>query len=202
MKAMPSIAILCLLVLSQGCGSHPKIARLTEASVVVAFGDSLTAGTGAQGHEAYPAVLQRLLNRTVINAGIPGELSNEGLSRLPSVTDAHKPSLVVLCHGGNDLLQHNGIEEIKNNLSQMIQYLKGQNIDVILIGVPEPSLLHQTASLYRDLTDRYNLPYEGKILNKVLSDRSLKSDQIHPNAKGYNKLAEAVAELIEKSQAL
>ena len=84
----------------------------------------------------------------------------------------------------------------------MIQYLKGQDIDVILVGVPEPSLLHQAAALHRDLADKYNLPYEGKILNKILSDRSLKSDQIHPNAKGYNKLAEAVAELIEKSQAL
>ena len=80
-------------------------------------------------------------------------------------------------------------------------FLKGQEIDVIFIGVPEPSLLHQTASLYRDLTDRYNLPYEGKILDRILSDRSLKSDPIHPNAKGYDKLAEAVVELIEKSQA-
>ncbi|MDO9542118.1 MAG: arylesterase [Kiritimatiellia bacterium] len=201
MKVIPSIAVLCLLVLSQGCGSHPRIARLSESSVVVAFGDSLTAGTGAQENEAYPAVLQRLLHCTVINAGIPGELSNAGISRLPRIIDAYKPSLVVLCHGGNDLLQQKDREEIKNNLAQMIQYLKGQNIDIILIGVPEPKLLHQTASLYRDLTDRYNLPYEGKILNKILSDRSLKSDQIHPNAKGYNKLAEAIAELIEKSQA-
>ena len=83
----------------------------------------------------------------------------------------------------------------------MIRYIKGQNIDVILIGVPKHSLLHRPVSMYHELADRYNLPYEGKILNKILSDRSLKSDQIHPNANWYNKLAEAVAELIEKSQA-
>ena len=200
MKAIPAIAIFCLLVLSPGCGRHPGIAPLSESSVVVAFGDSLTAGTGVQGQEAYPAVLQRLLHCTVINAGIPGELSDAARARLPSVIDEYQPSLVVLCHGGNDLLQHKDREEIKNNLAQMIEYLKGRKIDAILIGVPEPGLFLQTAALYRDLADKYKLPYQGKILARILSDRSLKSDQIHPNAKGYNTLAEAIDGLIAKSK--
>lgn len=201
MKAIPFIGILGLITLALGCGRNPGIARLAESSVVVAFGDSLTAGTGVPAHEAYPGVLQRLLHCTVINAGNPGELSDAGLTRLPRVIAASKPSLVVLCHGGNDLLQNKDHAEIKNNLAQMIQYLKGQGIDVILIGVPERSLFHQTASFYHDLADQYGLPYQGKIIDKILSDRSLKSDPIHPNAKGYNQIAEAVAALIEKSQA-
>lgn len=189
-----------ILAVSSSCGHRPTIKTLQSDSVIVAFGDSLTKGTGADPIDSYPSVLERILRHKVINTGVSGEMSEEGLSRLPSIVHEHNPSLVILCHGGNDLLQQMDHEQIKRNLSRMIELLKSSGIDVILIGVPEPKLFHSTARLYADLAKEYDLPYGGKALNHILSNRSMKSDLIHPNAKGYRVLAESVAALMERSE--
>jgi acyl-CoA thioesterase I len=93
MKVKPAIALLCLLALSQGCGSHPGIKKLAESSVILAFGDSLTAGTGANTTESYPAVLAGLIGCRVVNAGVPGEESSDALLRLPAVLQKESPLL-------------------------------------------------------------------------------------------------------------
>lgn len=189
-----------LLFILAACAERPRIQPLHANSVIVAFGDSLTAGTGVEPNESYPTVLEQILHHKVINAGVPGEVSAAGLARLPGLMNECQPTLVILCHGGNDLLQHLDHQKIKNNLAKMIQLLRRAGADVILIGVPEPKLLHATVPFYRELAREYHLPYEGKILNRILFERSLKSDEIHPNAKGYRQLAEAVAALIGRSR--
>ena len=195
-------AVMCSLILALGnsCGHRPAIKPLHSDSVIVAFGDSLTSGAGVEQINSYPSVLERILHHKVINAGVPGEVSEAGLSRLPNIISEYSPSLVILCHGGNDLLLQTDHEQIKNNLSRMIELLKRSGIDVIIIGVPEPKLFHSTAKFYVNLAKEYDLPYEGKILNKILSNRSMKSDRIHPNAEGYRVLAESIAALIERSE--
>ena len=189
------------VLLLNACSRAPSIRPIAPNDVILAFGDSLTVGTGAEPDESYPAVLQRMLGHRVVNAGRPGERTGDGLSRLPVVVDSAKPALVILCHGGNDFLQRRGTGNIKSNLAEMIQFLQAKQIDVILVGVPQPTFFHRAAPLYRELAREYHLPYDGKILNEIISDRALKSDQIHPNAQGYQKLAEAIARLIRKSSA-
>ncbi len=189
-----------LLVLLTGCRDAPSLAHLGPDRVILAFGDSLTYGTGAQRDASYPAVLSRLIDREVINAGIPGEISAAGLGRLPQLLERHRPALVILCHGGNDFLRRLDKAKTAENIEGMIELSRQAGAEVVLVGVPQLGLLLSTAPLYETIADEYRLPYEGEVLADLLADRALKSDQIHPNAKGYAVMAETLAELIEKAQ--
>jgi acyl-CoA thioesterase-1 len=181
----------------------PRLPALAPGAVILAFGDSLTYGTGAAKAQSYPAVLERLLRRRVINAGVPGELSGEGVQRLPPLLDRYRPDLLILCHGGNDLLRRYDEEKTATNIRSMVNEARRRDIPVALIGVPRPSLLFMdTAPLYAEIAAEFGLPYEGEILTRLESNAALKSDQIHPNAGGYQALAEAVRALLRKSQAI
>ena len=181
-----------------GCGGPARFTPLTSDSVVLAFGDSLTAGIGAEESESYPAVLATLLGCKVVNAGVPGERSDEGLDRLSSLLQRHKPALVILCHGGNDMLQKLNDTGIADNLRAMIGLVQSSGADVLLLGVPKPGLFLKAPRLYVEVAKACQVPYDGKVLPGILSTPSLKSDPIHPNAEGYRKLAERVAALIRK----
>lgn len=181
----------------------PPLNKLSSDAVVVAFGDSLTYGTGAKDHEAYPAQLSDLIQREVINEGRPGELSGDGLKRLPAVLDEYQPALLILCHGGNDLLRKKNAQSITNNLKAMITEAKQRGIQVVLIGVPEPALfLLESAPFYSKIAASENIPFEENILPEIESDNALKSDTIHPNAAGYRKFAEAIAKLLSLAGAV
>ena len=192
-------AIMCALALCAGCGVNPAIRPVGPGAVVVAFGDSLTAGTGAAAGESYPALLSGMIGCRVVNAGVPGEVTAGGLARLPGLLEKESPRLVILCHGGNDMLNKLDRRETSANLDAMITMAKGAGADVILVGVPEPGLLLKAAPFYGELAARHRIPYESGALAKILSSRSLKSDYVHPNAAGYRRLAGSIAELINKS---
>jgi len=200
MKVKPSTALLCLLLLSLGCGRHPKIARLSESSVVCAFGDSLTAGTGASINESYPSVLSDMLGCRVVNAGVLGEESSAGLQRLPTFLQKEKVDLVILCEGGNDMLREQEDEVIRRNLDAMVTMAHAAGADVILIGVPRPGLRLKVPPFYLQIAEKNGIPCNSKTIAQILSSPSLKSDYAHPNAEGYRRLAEAIAASIRKSQ--
>ena len=202
MKSIVLSTLVCLLALgAAGCGRAPRIRSLTQESVIVAFGDSLTSGEGASRKQSYPAVLAELTGYEVVNAGVPGETTADGLQRLPSVLQANKPQLVILCMGGNDMLQKQDEPAIAGNLKAMVEAIRSAGADVILLGVPRPSLRLRPPAFYRDIAREFRLPCDLETLPEILSTRSLKDDYVHPNAKGYRRLAEAVADLIRKSQA-
>ncbi len=183
------------------CDSQPHIRTLAPDAVVLAFGDSLTYGTGATPGSSYPDVLATLLGKEVINAGVPGEVSTAGRDRLPRLLDQHRPALVILCHGGNDFLRRGDPTLVKNNLQTMIQASRAAGAEVLLVGVPDFNLTLSTHPLYAQLAEELEVPLEADIVGDLLSDRTLKSDRIHPNAKGYRLMAEALARLISSAQA-
>lgn len=189
---------LFLCGLSLACRDAPRVPQLAPEAVVLAFGDSLTAGTGAEAEQAYPAVLATLLQRRVVNAGVPGEGSAAGLARLPRELDAHRPQLLILCHGGNDLLRQIDVHETEAKLRAMIKLARERGIVVVLIGVPQPQLGLKVPEFYSALAKEFNLPYEGKILPHIEGERALKADMIHPNADGYRLLAQRIHALLEK----
>jgi len=195
---------LVLVTLLVACerGGAPRLPRLAPGSVVLAFGDSLTHGTGVSAAQSYPTRLERRISRTVVGSGVPGEVTAEGVARLPGVLDRVRPALMILCHGGNDLLRRKGEAQAAENLRAMIREAKSRGIAVVLLGVPKPGVLSSPPKFYAEVAREFGLPYDGETLPAILGDRALKSDLIHPNAEGYERLAEAVAALLQSSGAL
>jgi len=184
-----------------GCSDNePKLSPLSSDSVILAYGDSLTFGYGANSEtESYPAILEKLTDLKVINSGIPGEVSQQGLARLPAVLAETKPNLVILCHGGNDLIRKLDNQQLKSNLDQMIKLIQQSGAEVMLIAVPRFSVLLGVPELYVELATSHEIPIELTIISELERDASLKSDTIHPNAVGYKILAEHVYSLLLSS---
>ncbi len=199
-----AIAFLALLLalLLPSCSKVPPLPPLSSGATVLAFGDSLTFGTGATPAESYPGQLQGLIARKVVNAGVPGELSEDGLARLPGVLDETQPKLLILCHGGNDFLRKLDEGKTIANLRAMIKLAQSRGIAVLLVATPKPSLLPAPPDFYTDLAKEAQIPLEKAVLKDVLGDSSLKSDLVHPNATGYRMMAEAVAKLLKKAGAV
>jgi len=190
---------LCLL---SGCKQRAKLPPLAGDAVLLAYGDSLTYGTGAGEKESYPAVLEQLTGHNVLNYGVPGEISADGLARLPGVLEHEKPSMLILCHGANDILRHMDQHEAADNLRGMIRLAKQRGIAVMLIAVPAFDLSLKPPEFYSEIAAEFGIPIEAKSLPRILGKGSLKSDYIHPNAAGYRQLAEDLAALLKKSGAI
>ena len=194
--------LVLMVLLLAACSKSPQLPSLSSSATILAFGDSLTAGYGVAEAESYPANLAQLTARKVVNAGISGEVSADGLLRLPEVLEREKPALLILCHGGNDLLRHLDQRQLGDNLRGMVKLAREKGISVILVAVPAPDLSLKPPPLYGEIAKEFDLPLESKTLVKIMGKGSLKSDHIHPNAAGYRKLAEAVFSLLNKSGAL
>jgi lysophospholipase L1-like esterase len=198
-----SSAFLFFLVITlAACGDRPRLARLPSDAVVLAFGDSLTHGTGAAEHESYPAQLEGLIGRRVVRAGVPGEVTAQALERLPQMLDEHSPRLVLLCIGGNDFLRRLGLAQAEANVRAMVKLARSRGVDVVLIGTPEPGFMLSPPAFYAAIAEEFGLPYEATAMAEVLKDGALKSDPIHPNARGYRVIAERVAERLRQSGAI
>jgi len=190
------LLLLPLFLLLAACSDTPRLVPLPADGVVLAFGDSLTFGTGAAPEESYPAVLGRLIGGRVINAGIPGEVTAEGLARLPAVLEEQRPALVIICLGGNDFLRRLDDRQTEANLREMVGIARGRGCGVALIGVPRLGLGLEVPGWFKGIARDNGIPYEGKALKRILADSSLKSDLIHPNAAGYRQMAEAMAKML------
>ena len=186
-----------------GCGRRAaRLPRLDSDGVILAFGDSLTFGTGASPEESYPSVLARLVSRKVVRSGVPGETAEQGFARLADVLDESDPQLVIYCLGGNDLLRRADESAVKESLRKSLTLIRERGMSVILMAPPRPAVFSDAPPLYAELANELRIPLEAKILKTVLSDNKLKSDPIHPNAQGYAKIAEALAKLLKDSGAV
>ena len=193
------IAIVVILILFSFSQKETNIQPLNPQDTILAFGDSLTYGYNAEHSESYPAVLSHLTGYKVINEGVLGDTSVDGVKRLAPLLEDSNIKLMILCFGGNDLIQGLSKENLKNNLKTMIHMAKEKNIEVLLISVPNLGLFGLSAmELYAEVADEENVPLLSGILANVLSQPSLKSDQIHPNALGYKMMAEKIYEKLKE----
>ena len=186
-------AIIILLILNVLPKKSRVMNTLSSNDTILALGDSLTYGHGATNNESYPTRLSDLTGKRVINGGVNAETSDEGLKRLPQLLEERSIKLMILCFGGNDIMQKRSMSSLKQNLKTMIQMAKAKNIDVLLISVPNITLFGLSPlELYDEIAKEENIPLLSGVLANILSQPSLKNDRVHPNALGYKKMAELI----------
>ena len=190
----PALTLLLLLCLSS-CTDNQH-ARLPDNPLLLAFGDSLTQGKGVSAPDSYPAVLAKLCACRVSNHGISGETTTQGLKRLPSVLDQAMPNLVILMHGGNDILRNHSPATTKRNLAAMIEMIHARGAPVLLVGIPAKRLFLSSAPFYEELADEYDLLFEEEIVAALLKQSNMKSDTLHFNKAGYAAVAERLHEVL------
>jgi len=194
---MRILTSLILLFALSACGSKHELTQLSDASTVLAFGDSLTAGKGVAKDDAYPAKLAQMIGVDVVNAGISGETTEEGLLRLPAELEKHSPDLVILFEGGNDILRNYDLAQTKQNLDAMIDQIRQSGAEVVLVAVPRKSLFSGAAELYIELAEEHQIPLQKNIVAKLIKKPEMKSDSVHFNQAGYQAVAEALKDLLE-----
>ncbi len=200
MRRLGAVAITFVLC---GC-QRPQTQKVLAAGpeTIACFGDSLTAGFGLPPGASYPDVLQRKLDAAggryrVLNLGVSGETTGNGVARLPAVL-AEKPDLVVLEFGANDGLRGIPVEIATANLERMIEELQKAGARVVLAGMILPpsfstAYTRRFGAMFSDLADKYHLPLIPFILEGVAGyPRFTQPDGLHPNAEGARRVAETV----------
>jgi len=174
--------LICMLT---SCSNNNQI----TINSIVCFGDSLTKGFGSTDNQSYPYYLQKLVNIPVINKGINGNTSKDGLNRTDDILQ-FKNSLVIVEFGANDFFQQISISETKKNMEQIIDKLKQDNI-VVLVST-EDKQLNKLYSMLKSLAKEKNVLFINGILNEIWNNRNLFSDEIHPNSTGYKLIADKI----------
>ncbi|EJE49392.1 lysophospholipase L1-like esterase [Acidovorax sp. CF316] len=185
-----------------GCGRKPPRAQaVPSGATVLALGDSLTSGVGASTDAAYPAVLQRLSGWKVVNGGISGDTSAQALQRLPDLLQKHQPALVIVGIGGNDFLRRQSTSATRANVRQICEQARAAGAQVLLVAVPEFTVMATLGQLsdhamYEEIASELKLPLHRKGWAGVLADATLRSDQIHANAAGYERFAQGLVDTL------
>ena len=175
--------------------------------VILAFGDSLTAGLGVQPGAAYPARLQRKLDTLgskyrVVNMGISGDTTAGGRARMKSALQ-QKPSIVILELGANDGLRGLPVSQMQINLEQMIQDFQKGGAKVVLAGMTLPrnygdAYVKSFEDVFRGLAQKYDLHLIPFFLEGVAGDpKYTLPDLIHPNADGYALVTDIVMKTLK-----
>jgi len=186
-----ALAAACLIL---ACGrAVPNLD--SPGQTIVCFGDSLTAGVGRGDGASYPEHLARQLDAEVVNAGVPGDTASQALRRIDRVLAAD-PWLVVIELGGNDILRRVPLETTESALDAIVERLLEAGVVPLLIEVRGP-FGRRYGKLFDRLESRHGVPVIRDVLPKLLLDRRYKSDSIHLNAAGYERLADSVARRIE-----
>ena len=197
------ILLVAAVVLVSACGGKAKEAPLPPGSRVVALGDSLTAGAGVAPEQAWPDLLAGQTGWVVINGGVSGDTSSGALRRLPALLEEHKPVLVLVTLGGNDMLRHVPQAETIANLGRMLDMIKAHGAKPVLLATPKPSVAGavfqnlSAADFYRQIADEQQVPMIEDAIADVLSDPQMKGDPLHPNAAGHAQLSQNIFDALK-----
>lgn len=181
-----TVLLTCLFLAA--CSKAPYT-KIPPTGTILAFGDSLTYGYNVQPEHSYPSVLARLSGRNVVNAGVSGEVTADGLERLTELLQEEHYDFLILLEGGNDILQNLSQAQLKDNLARMIEVAKEHNVPVLLLAVPTKNLLAPPAALYQELADTHEVPLMNNLISRLMKQSKYKLDTVHFNEAGYEEMA-------------
>jgi acyl-CoA thioesterase-1 len=196
----PAPLLALSLLCSPASGAPPE-------PVIVCFGDSLTAGYGAEPGHAYPDYLQQLLDARgyhyhIVNKGISGDTTKDGVARLKDVLAAH-PAIAVVEFGGNDGLRGLPITATRANLDQIISTLRSAGVKVTLAGITLPpdygqDYIRDFNETYSTAAKKYSVPLLPFLYIHVYNvPGTIQEDGIHATAKGNQLVAENIFGLLK-----
>ena len=182
------VGVLCV----SGCMQN-DIAHLdSQGTHIVCFGDSITQGFGAGPKLAYPAYLSKLMTIPVVNAGIEGDTSEGALKRIKSDVLDRQPLMVILEFGANDFLTKVPLDETRRNIESIISQCQKQGAIVALADVSNTHLMPEYGPMFKSLSRTYKTIYIPNLLDGIYDNIRMKSDMFHPNASGYQIVAQRV----------
>ena len=185
-------------VLLASCSS-PTEAPVAHGSTVVVLGDSISAGYGLTPEQSWVAHLGTASGWRMVNGGVSGDTSAQGLARLPALLEEHRPAVVLILLGGNDFLRKQSLTELRANLSAIAAQSRQAAARPVLVAVPAPSIAGAALrslsdhEVYADLAGDLKVPLVDDAVAGVLSRPEWKLDALHPNAEGHRELAARVA---------
>ncbi len=198
---MKSIALVFLMTILTG--------ELIAKPRILMLGDSLTAGYGIEKSKAYPALVEEALRGSgfnevvVINAGVSGDTTAGGLSRLPWLIKKKSPTHMLVCLGGNDGLRGLNLEQSQKNLASIIELAQKNKLPILIAGmqIPPnygPEYTSKFRSMYPDLSKRFKIPLIPFLLEGVAGEGHLNlPDKIHPNEKGHEIISKTVLPFVK-----
>lgn len=211
MKKENLLATLGAAYLLSACSpAYEKYPTLKPEDKIMAFGDSLTYGYGGNS-KTYPDTLAQLSNYEVVNYGVNGNTTSDGLRRIQESLEKEKPKLVILSLGGNDVLRSVPKQVIKDNLKKMVSIIKQHNAQVVLLAEPAPNALSlfqgrptglEDALVYEEIAKEENLLNIKNVYSTLLSENEYRSDPIHLNGKGYEKAGEMIFNELKEAKIL
>lgn len=198
-KLMTAVLVVAALAVAYHFFRDRSATRIgpLNGEAIICFGDSLTYGTGAPADKSYPARLEQLLGRPVINRGVPGDTTAGALARLQKDVLDRSPRIVLITIGGNDLRRGVAVRTAQTNLEAILLAIRRQGALAVVGGIDIPLLDRGYGRMYEEATERTGAVLVKNILAGILGHDALMSDQIHPNAAGYAIMAQRFHSAIE-----
>lgn len=192
-------AIILLVVVSAGLFVWrqffywPVTNKHPSGSNVIAFGDSLTYGTGAERGQDYPTQLSKMCGCDVINRGAPGETTSDAMRRLDHDVLQQDPRIVIVLLGGNDFLQRLPMQQAFANLDTIVQRIQETGALVVLVGMKGIiPFMESYSGEYKRVAKQRGAVYVPNVMSGIIDSPKLKGDQVHPNGAGYKIIAERI----------
>lgn len=162
-----------------------------DRTEIVAFGDSLIEGVGSSNNKGFIDDLEVILNTEIVNLGVSGNTTRDGLLRIDDITDRNA-RIVLISLGGNDFIQRIPEETVRKNLDKIVSKIQNDGAMVMVLGVPG------YRGLYKDVSRDHQTAYVSNILSGLIGKDKYMSDLIHPNDLGYRAVAEKIAPELKK----